>query len=66
MAKSKNTNELAPKQKEELLKTLKMRFEKNKNRHKGIDWDKVLVRLEKYPGKLWSLNEWSAPEANPM
>jgi hypothetical protein len=40
----------------ELLKLLKSRFEKNKQRHKGIDWDKVEAKLEKNPGKLWSLN----------
>ncbi len=40
-----------------LLKILKERFEKNKNRHKGIDWDKVQERLEAHPAKLWSLEE---------
>lgn len=40
-----------------LLKLLKERFEKNKNRHKGIDWDKVQERLEAHPDKLWSLEE---------
>ncbi len=48
--------ELASKIREELLKTLKARFEKNSNRHKGIDWAKVQARLEANPGKLWSLN----------
>ncbi len=40
-----------------LLKTLQARFEKNKNRHKGIAWDKVQERLEAHPDKLWSLQE---------
>lgn len=40
-----------------LLQLLKERFEKNKNRHKGIDWNKVQERLEAHPAKLWSLEE---------
>jgi hypothetical protein len=42
---------------EELLKTLKARFEKNMNRHKGLEWAKVQARLEADTTKLWSLNE---------
>lgn len=42
---------------EELLKTLKARFEKNMNRHKGIEWTKVEAKLNKNTDKLWSLNE---------
>lgn len=45
------------KQYEELLKVLKSRFEKNTNRHKGLDWDKVQARLEENPKKLKSLEE---------
>ena len=48
---------LPPKQTEELLKTLKTRFEKNMNRHKGLEWTKVQEKLEKNNAKLWSLNE---------
>lgn len=44
------TGRLSPKQREELLKTLKARFEKNMNRHKGIEWAKVQARLEANPG----------------
>jgi hypothetical protein len=44
-------------QSEELLKTLKARFEKNMNRHKGLDWARVETRLNGKPGKLWSLGE---------
>lgn len=40
-----------------LLSTLKSRFEKNKNRHKGIEWADVQAKLEKHGEKLWSLNE---------
>jgi len=57
---SKVTNDakkLSAAQLANLLKTLKTRFEKNMNRHKGIEWAKVQTRLEANPGKLWSLNE---------
>ncbi|MDF2457501.1 MAG: hypothetical protein K0R51_3494 [Cytophagaceae bacterium] len=47
--------ELSAKQREELLQLLKVRFEKNKTRHKGIEWDKVEAKL-KGSKKLWSLN----------
>ena len=49
-------NKLSTKQHEELLKTLKTRFEKNMKRHKGLDWVKVQTNLEASPAKLWSLN----------
>lgn len=61
----KNKKELSTSVKEELLGILKARFEKNKNRHKGIDWDKVLARLEANPAKLWSLNEMEITEGEP-
>ncbi|MEO6753374.1 MAG: DUF4256 domain-containing protein [Chthoniobacteraceae bacterium] len=48
--------ELSPKDREELLKALKARFEKNRDRHKGLAWAKVLARLEANAGKLWSLS----------
>lgn len=58
MSKSNNTKKtLSPKQIEELLTTLKSRFEKNMNRHKGIEWSKVQSKLNANPDKLWSLNE---------
>ena len=48
--------ELTPKEREELLKTLKARFEKHMNRHKGLAWTQVQARLEAADsGKLWSL-----------
>jgi len=49
--------ELPPGQREELLRTLKARFEKNMNRHKGLAWAKVQAKLEANAGKLWSLRE---------
>ena len=48
--------ELSPEQREELLKTLKTRFEKNKDRHKGLEWTKVQAKLEANGEKLWSLS----------
>ena len=57
--------ELSAKQGQELLKTLKTRFEKNMNRHKGIEWTKVQTRLEAAPGKLWSLNEMESTGGEP-
>lgn len=50
---------------EELLSTLKARFEKNMNRHKGIEWSKVQAKLEADPGKLWSLNEMEETGGEP-
>ncbi len=62
-----NKNELSPKQRQELLATLKVRFEKNMNRHKGIEWAKVQAKLEaKNDGeKLWSLNEMERTGGEP-
>jgi len=48
---------LSPEQREQLLKIVKTRFEKNMNRHKGLDWAKVEAKLEANTEKLWSLNE---------
>jgi hypothetical protein len=61
----RNKKELSPKQREELLKTLQDRFDKNKNRHKGIEWTKVQARLEANSEKLWSLNEMEKTEGEP-
>jgi hypothetical protein len=49
--------DMEERQREELLRTLKARFEKNGNRHKGLEWVQVQARLEASPEKLWSLNE---------
>ena len=48
--------ELSPNQREELLNTLKARFEKNEARHKGIEWANVQAKLETNSEKLWSLH----------
>lgn len=60
-----NKKELSPKQKEELLLILKERFENNMNRHEGIRWDEVEVKLEANPTKLWSLNEMEVTGGEP-
>ena len=57
--------ELSPKEREELLKALKARFEKNMNRHKGLEWAKVQARLEANAEKLWSLNEMEKTGGEP-
>jgi hypothetical protein len=57
--------ELSPKQREELLTTLKARFEKNMNRHPGLEWTKVRARLEANAEKLWSLNEMERTGGEP-
>src|SRR5688572_18164581 len=60
-----NRKELPPKQREELLKALKDRFEKNMSRHKGLEWDKVQAKLKATPEKLWSLNEMERTGGEP-
>jgi len=66
MTNMKSTKkELSPKQREELLGTLKDRFETNMNRHQGLDWAKVQARLEPNPEKLWSLHEMDKTGGEP-
>lgn len=67
-----NNKKVSPKQgalpasrHEELLSTLKARFEKNMNRHKGIEWAKVQARLEDQDKKLWSLSEMERTGGEP-
>ena len=63
---NKNTKkQLSAKQREELLTTLKTRFEKNMHRHKGLEWTKVQSKLETSPEKLWSLNEMETTGGEP-
>jgi len=57
--------ELSSKHREELLKTLKARFEKNMNRHKGLEWIEVQAKLEADNEKLWSLNEMERTGGEP-
>jgi hypothetical protein len=60
-----NNKEMSPEQRDELLKTLKARFEKNGSRHTGMKWDQVKARLEANPGRVWSLREMEASGGEP-
>ena len=63
MATSKK--KLSAKETDALLSALKTRFEKNKDRHKGLAWEKVQGRLESKPDKLWSLQEMEKTGGEP-
>ncbi len=56
---------LTTKQKEELFKLLKARFDKNMNRHKGLAWEKVQAKLNSNSEKLWSLHEMERTGGEP-
>jgi hypothetical protein len=60
-----NKRELSPEQREEPLRALKARFEKNMSRHKGLEWAKVQAKLEANTEKLWSLNEMERTGGEP-
>lgn len=62
---TKENKELSLEQRDELLSTLKARFEKNTNRHEGLEWSKVQDRLETYPEKLWSLYQMEGTGGEP-
>ena len=57
--------ELTREQRESLLTTLKARFEKNMNRHQGLEWVKVQARLDANAEKLWSLSEMEQTGGEP-
>jgi len=61
----KTKKELSPEQREELLRTLHAGFEKNMNRHEGLEWAKVEAKLEANPEKLWSLSEMERTGGEP-
>ncbi|HWW62460.1 MAG TPA: DUF4256 domain-containing protein, partial [Thermoanaerobaculia bacterium] len=52
-------------EREELLRTLKVRFEKHMNRHEDVEWDKLQAKLEDKPEKLWSLKEMERTGGEP-
>jgi hypothetical protein len=60
-----NKKDMLPEQREELLRALKVRFEKNMNRHKGLEWAKIQAKLEAKAEKLWSLNEMEKTGGEP-
>ena len=65
MKGAETRKELSPEQREELLGALKARFEKNMNRHKGLEWAKVQAKLEANAEKLWSLSEMERTGGEP-
>src|SRR3989338_5963228 len=65
MKKNSNKTKLSSEQSEELLRALKARFEKNMNRHNGLEWAKVQTKLEAHTEKLWSLNEMERTGGEP-
>src|SRR6266850_7747974 len=60
-----NKKDLSLEQREELLRALKARFEKNMNRHKGLEWAEVQAKLEANAEKLWSLHEMERTGGEP-
>ena len=67
--RARNTNsgkkDLSAEQREPLLRALKARFEKNMNRHKGLEWAPVQAKLEANVAKLWSLHEMERTGGEP-
>src|SRR5512146_1454668 len=61
----KTKKEFSPQRRQELLATLKVRFEKNMNRHEGLAWAEAEVRLKANAEKLWSLNEMERSGGEP-
>lgn len=56
---------ISPSQRDQLINGLQTRFEKNTNRHQGLEWAKVQAKLENNPEKLWSLNEMETTGGEP-
>jgi hypothetical protein len=65
MKDAKAKKELSSEQREELLGTLEARFEKNRQRHEGLEWAKVKAALKAKPEKVWSLNEMEKSGGEP-
>lgn len=64
-SKKENKKALSKEQADVLLTVIQSRFEKNMNRHEGIEWDKIQVRLEKNSEKLWSLHQMEETGGEP-
>jgi len=62
---SRSKTMLSPKQRDDLLRVLKARFEKHTNRHQGLEWTKVQAKLEANTETLWSLNEMETTGGEP-
>lgn len=65
MVKKVNSKKLTDEECKDLLVTLKARFEKNKKRHKGLEWSEVQARLEANSDKLWSLHQMEETGGEP-
>uniref|UniRef100_UPI003D2D4FA2 DUF4256 domain-containing protein n=1 Tax=Paenibacillus oryzisoli TaxID=1850517 RepID=UPI003D2D4FA2 len=65
MSEISRAKELLPEQREGLIQTLKVRFEKNMNRHQGLEWTDVQDKLEDHPEKLWTLHEMERTGGEP-
>lgn len=65
MKSATREKELTPKQREDLLRTLQVRFERYPSRHKGLKWAEVQIRLEANTDKLWSLSEMERTGGDP-
>jgi uncharacterized protein DUF4256 len=65
MKTARTKKELSPKQGEELLRALQVRFEKNMNCHEGLEWAIVIAKLQANPEKLWSLGEMERTGGEP-
>ena len=65
MSAPRKKNELTHEQRKELFAILKVRFEKNMNRHQSIEWAKVQTKLEASTERLWSLNEMERTGGEP-
>ncbi len=65
MPKIETKKKLPPEEREELLKIVKARFEKNMSRHKGLDWAKIQAKLEANSEKLWSLSQMESTGGEP-
>jgi hypothetical protein len=63
--KMQRAKDMKAKQREELLSALKVRFERNMNRHEGLEWDEVQAKLEANAEKLWSLSEMERTGGEP-
>ena len=61
----RNKKKITQGESEKLLQTLKSRFEKNMNRHKGLEWASIQARLKLNSEKLWSLNEMESTGGEP-
>ncbi len=62
---NRRKKELSSEQREDLLKTLQLRFEENMRRHQDLDWAKVQAKLEQHPEKLWSLMDMERTGGEP-